>query len=227
MFSTTYFPYSTSWWRGGLIPLLAVFLLTYAATKIGKGKKERLGTGENRRGRNAAQVAANLGVAALIASLPLQLLSNHATSFDHIWSYGLLMAIVALSEAAADTVSSELGQVFGGEPRLITTLSRVPRGTDGGITWIGTVAGAIAATVVAAVGLCANRGFHFSSLIQSLVVALCGTFGMLFDSVVGATFERKGWLNNDSVNFLSTASACFFAIALIILYSYATTFWLR
>jgi uncharacterized membrane protein len=39
-------------------------------------------------------------------------------------------------------------------------------------------------------------------------------FGLLFDSLLGATFERKGWLNNDSVNFLSTASASGFALAM-------------
>lgn len=42
-----------------------------------------------------------------------------------------------------------------------------------------------------------------------------GVFGLFFDSLLGATLERKGWLNNDGVNFLSTASAAAFALALI------------
>jgi uncharacterized membrane protein len=36
---------------------------------------------------------------------------------------------------------------------------------------------------------------------------------LLFDSVLGATLERRGWLNNDAVNFLSTLSAAAFALA--------------
>jgi uncharacterized membrane protein len=40
-----------------------------------------------------------------------------------------------------------------------------------------------------------------------------GIFGLLFDSVLGATLERRGWLNNDAVNFLSSASAAAFALA--------------
>ena len=32
-------------------------------------------------------------------------------------------------------------------------------------------------------------------------------FGLFFDSLLGATLERRGWLNNDAVNFLSTAGA--------------------
>src|SRR5580698_11622974 len=42
MYSTTRFPYRYSWIHGGLLPLLAVFLLTFAATKTGRAKKERL-----------------------------------------------------------------------------------------------------------------------------------------------------------------------------------------
>jgi len=42
-------------------------------------------------------------------------------------------------------------------------------------------------------------------------------FGLFFDSLLGATFERVGWLNNDAVNFLSTASASGIALAMIAL----------
>jgi uncharacterized membrane protein len=40
-------------------------------------------------------------------------------------------------------------------------------------------------------------------------------FGLFFDSLLGATLERRGWLNNDGVNFLSTGSAAGFALALM------------
>lgn len=42
-----------------------------------------------------------------------------------------------------------------------------------------------------------------------------GVFGLFFDSLLGATLERQGWLNNDAVNFLSTLSAAVFALVLL------------
>ena len=42
-----------------------------------------------------------------------------------------------------------------------------------------------------------------------------GVFGLFFDSLLGATLERRGWINNDAVNFLSTASAAGFALGLL------------
>jgi uncharacterized membrane protein len=51
-------------------------------------------------------------------------------------------------------------------------------------------------------------------------VSLAGAvFGLFFDSLLGATLERRGWLNNDAVNFLSTASAAAFALALVATWS--------
>src|SRR5271165_1238935 len=112
----------TPGWRTLLWPLLALFLLTFAATRFGRRHKEKLGTAEEKRGRSASQVAANLGVA-VIVGIPL--------SARHVWlgiypgRVALIAAIAALSEATADTLSSELGQVLGGEPHLVTTLRRV------------------------------------------------------------------------------------------------------
>jgi uncharacterized membrane protein len=44
-----------------------------------------------------------------------------------------------------------------------------------------------------------------------------GVVGLGFDSLLGATLERRGWLNNDAVNFLSTASAAGFALGIMAL----------
>jgi uncharacterized membrane protein len=48
-----------------------------------------------------------------------------------------------------------------------------------------------------------------------------GIFGLFFDSLLGATLERIGWLNNDAVNFLSTASAASFALGLLAILSHS------
>lgn len=66
MYSTLLFPYGP--WHTALVPVLAVSLLAFAATRVGREKKERLGAAERREGRSAAQVAANLGFAALVSS---------------------------------------------------------------------------------------------------------------------------------------------------------------
>ncbi|MGB3629568.1 MAG: DUF92 domain-containing protein [Terracidiphilus sp.] len=209
MFSTISSPYSP--WHTALIPILAVALLAFAATRVGRHKKERLGTAEARRGRSASQVAANLGLAALVAIGPFQ-----TWLLDLRWSLSLtragvsllVLTVAALAEAAADTVSSEIGQVLGGKPRMITTLRAAEPGTDGAISLAGTLAGMVAAGVVAGLGTWALRGNgNFFA-----VSCAGGVFGLLFDSLLGATLEKWGWLNNDAVNFLSTASAAGFAI---------------
>ena len=46
-----------------------------------------------------------------------------------------------------------------------------------------------------------------------LPTLIAATFGLLFDSLLGATLERKGWLGNDAVNFLSTLSTSIFLVA--------------
>jgi hypothetical protein len=51
--------------HSGLMPLIALFVLTFAATKAGRAEKLALGVAEARKGRNAAQVLANLGAAGL------------------------------------------------------------------------------------------------------------------------------------------------------------------
>ena len=212
MFSTVTFPYKP--WQTALPPVLAVSLLAWIATRLGREKKERLGTAEKRHGRSAAQVAANLGVAAIVCFDLVQswLIDTHWFSSATLVPVTLIApCLAALAEAAADTVSSEIGQVLGGTPRMITTLRVVDRGTDGAISLVGTLAGVLAAGVVAGIGTWAMRG----SSGVFWVSCAGGVFGLLFDSLLGATLERRGWLNNDAVNFLSTASAAGFALGLL------------
>lgn len=192
--------------RTALWPLLALLLLTLAATRFGRARKRELGVAEGPRGRNAAQVAANLGPA-VIASVGLSLVSAF-TVFGFIAPIAMRLAIAAaLAEAAADTLSSEIGEVLGGEPRLITTLRRVPAGTDGAISLDGTIAGLTAAGIVAAV---ASLSFGLTEK-GGAVVALAAVAGLFIDSLLGAILERRGWLNNDAVNFLSSLAAAILA----------------
>jgi uncharacterized protein (TIGR00297 family) len=211
MFSTFVYPYRA--WNTALAPLLMVLLLTSWATRFGRRSKERLGTAEKRHGRGAAQVVANLGMAALVMepSIQSRLIDTGWISPPAAAVPIFTLGLAALAEAAADTVSSEIGQVLGGQPRMITTLRRVEPGADGGITLAGTAAGVIAAGVVSIVGSVALRG----DLSLLAIPWAAGVLGLFVDSLLGATLERAGWLNNDGVNFLSTACAAWFALAIV------------
>jgi uncharacterized protein (TIGR00297 family) len=116
----------------------------------------------------------------------------------------------ALAEAGADTVSSEMGQALGGIPRLITNWKKVEPGTDGAITLAGTMDGATAAIAVALV-FALSRTFSWRSF---AVCAGAGVLGMIFDSCLGATLERKRLLGNNAVNFASTIFAAVLAFLL-------------
>ena len=212
MFSTVTVPYQP--WRTALPAVLAVSLLAWGATRLGRESKEALGTAEKRHGRSAAQVTANLGVAALACSEFAQswLIDTGWFSRGTVAPAPLFAAgLAALAEAAADTVSSEIGQVLGGQPRMITNLRAVDPGTNGAVSGVGTLAGVVAAGLVAGIGTLALRG----GLRLFLVSSAGGVFGLFFDSLLGATLERRGWLNNDAVNFLSTAGAAALALSIM------------
>src|SRR5262249_3443522 len=112
--------------------LALVFVLTSAATKIGRQRKLQLGVAERSSGRTGAQVLANLSVAATLALLAVLFHSAHFLQ---------LASLAALGEAASDTVSSEIGEAFGKRAWLISTLKQVDVGTDGGVSPAGLVAG--------------------------------------------------------------------------------------
>ena len=178
---------------GSFAVLFAVFVLTWLATRFGGARKQRLGVAEHRTGRTGLQVLANVGLAGMFCIF--------IPPFHPWW----LCSMAVLAEAAADTVSSEVGQAIGGEPRLIINLRRVPIGSNGAVTIAGTSAGILAALLVTSV-------VYVSGTVGLLAVpmAVGGIGGMLVDSLLGATLERQ-LLNNDAVNFFSTAFAALLA----------------
>jgi uncharacterized protein (TIGR00297 family) len=184
----------------GFVPLLVVFVLTAVTTHWGYTRKQRLGVAERRRGRTARQVLANLSTAALCA-LPV-------IWFPRSSDILLVAAMAALAEAAADTVSSEVGQATADRAYMITNFRQAPIGTNGAISLEGTLSGGIAA---AAVGW-ASAMVGVVSWQRTPVIAISSIAGMFLDSVLGATWENSGKLENDAVNFVSTVFAADLAL---------------
>ena len=132
---------------------------------------------------------ANLGIAALVVAVAGQ-----------AWP---VLALAALAEAAGDTSSSEIGMAFPGKTWMIITFKLVPAGTDGGISLFGTIAALLGAVSVAVAAVTTG----LVPLGQITIIIFAGFFGTLVDSLLGAVFERRGWLDNDLVNLFSTGAA--------------------
>lgn len=195
--------YAAGLWA--FFPLFAVLLMTMLATRWRAERKSSLGVAERTGGRNARQVLANLGGAGLCALA--------AAVFPRQSALLMVGAMAVLAEAAADTVSSEVGQALSAQPRLIVGLAPVPPGTNGALSLEGTLAGCIAAAFVAWTASLAGVVLWQ----WTPIIAVAGIAGMLFDSFLGASFENRGDMGNDSVNFVSTVFAADLALVATLL----------
>ena len=178
--------------------VVLVFALTYIATKFRRSRKKALAIAERSAGRDAAQVFANLGAAALIAALAL---------LRHSYPYLMVGSVAALAETTCDTVSSEAGKALEQNPRLIVSWQPVSAGTDGAISLPGTLLGILAAALLGVQTVVT----HIVTSKLALIAVCAGVIGMLLDSVLGATLERRRWLTNNSVNFASTTCSAVLA----------------
>ncbi len=188
---------------GGWGVLLATFGLAVMSSRLGLRRKTLLGIAEARGGRRGAgNAVANTGIAALAAMLA-------ALSYAH--EAGRIAFVAALAAGGSDTVASEIGKAWGRRTVLLTTLAPVAPGTSGAISAEGTAAGLIAAVALAA--LASALGIVSFSTVPAIVIA--ATIGSLVESVLGATLEGPGIVNNDVLNFVNTAIAAGVAVALV------------
>lgn len=193
--------------------LFAFFIPSMLLSRVGRERKRALVDIGKHGARDAAQVLANGGVAALTILASLRLGAPMLASFAG-----------ALAAASADTWATEIGTLAKGAPRSILTLRPLAAGLSGGITVQGSLAQIGGAFVVALVATLVH-------IAPFLPVLLGGVIGSIVDSVLGVTLQvlrycpqcrrdcetnphacgaptvvRRGlrWFDNDAVNFAAT-----------------------
>jgi uncharacterized protein (TIGR00297 family) len=206
-------------WKFAL-PILSFFILSSVLSKLGKRKKAiEANTFEKSSRRDMWQVWANGGVAGTIVLL--YYLYPHPS-----WFYIYLASVAA---ATADTWGTELGVFSKSNPRHILTFRRVPTGTSGGISLLGTIGGLIGSFFIAA-----HLWLNQSGILLVFLITLAGLLGSVLDSIIGAAVQAQykcprcgkctekiyhcngiptvlhsgyTWINNDFVNMTCTSSA--------------------
>jgi len=158
-------------WEGGAV--LAVFFTS--SSLLSRLAPPPSGLDPKGDRRDHRQVAANGGPAAISALLGL-----------HDPYLGLWLLTGGLAAAAADTWATSVGALSRTPPRLLWGGRRVPPGTSGGVTLLGSLGGAAGAAVVSGVGA---LGGSLPMLFP--VGTLIGFAGMLADSLLGATAQAR------------------------------------
>ncbi|XP_017754791.1 PREDICTED: transmembrane protein 19 [Eufriesea mexicana] len=163
------------------VACLFAFLVTSTkATKFRSEQKRKIESDFKEGGqRNWIQVLCNGGMATQLALLYLLDVgsSEQPIDFDKYYrsswlSVGILGAFACCN---GDTWASEIGTVCGNsDPFLITTLKRVPRGTNGGVSWVVVLQLAAPQWPIIIIG------------------GIAGLLGSVIDSVLGATLQYSG-----------------------------------
>jgi uncharacterized protein (TIGR00297 family) len=193
--------YVSAGWRGWLL-LFATFAAATASSRFGLRRKVLLGIAEQRSGRRGpGNAVANTGVAAIAALVALLTYAHDAA---------LVAFVAALAAGGSDTIASEVGKAWGRRTYLVTAFRLVPPGTSGAVSLEGTLAGVGGAAALAALG----ATLHLAPAWTIPAIAGSAVLGSAVESVMGATLEGPGIVNNDVLNFLNTAIAALIAVLL-------------
>ena len=165
-------------WTWGLL-LISLFVSASGLSRVDEKRKlARISSVVDKGGeRDAGQVLANGGVFA--AAALGQLLAPSPA-----W---MALGVGAIASSTADTWATEVGTLSAHEPVSILSWRRVPAGTSGAVTLLGSVAGIAGAAFIAAEAALATWPVSFAA------GALGGVAGALTDSVLGATIQARRW----------------------------------
>lgn len=162
----------------GLI-VLAIFFITSSLLSKYRGNQKEFLDELHEKGsrRDWAQVAANGGTAALAGI-------GYFLSPSPMWIYAFS---ISLASANADTWASEVGTLSKKLPISIKTFQRVPRGTSGAVSELGTLAAAGGSATIA---LTASLLFSLEWK-WALTIFLFGMVGTTLDSLFGAWVQEQ------------------------------------
>ena len=128
--------------------------------------------------------------------------------------------VSSLATKLSDTFGSEIGKAYGKSTYLITTLKRVPRGTEGAVSIEGTVAGVVGSLLMLAAAVGLGLCPHPLSVHVAAAVIFSSFVATTTESYIGAIFQDKfDWLTNEFVNFINTTIGAVLAIAWIIAFA--------
>ncbi len=180
---------------GGLGAFFALILFFLIGEFVTRGIRNKYHAGKPHGQRSTVNIVGNIGPSLIALTL-------NPVGFN-------VMFFASLSAAFADTLSSEIGVLSKDRPLLITTLQPVSTGQDGAVSLLGFMGATLGGLLF---GLYAVFLTH--SLYWGALIFIAGLFGSIVDSVIGATFQRRGYLDNNATNFVSALLVgLFFALA--------------
>lgn len=175
--------------------LLAFYLLGGGFTRYGYAHKAKLGIAQSHGGvRGYKNVYSN-------SLVPLALAVCFGIYRNEVFSEIFVFAFIAsVATAAGDTLASEIGETSRSKPRMITTLKETEPGVDGGVTPLGEAASLAGALVIGLLAMVTGMTGAFGIAVG----VIGGLLGTNFDSLLGATLQRRGILSNNGVNLVAT-----------------------
>ncbi|RYF99549.1 MAG: DUF92 domain-containing protein, partial [Chitinophagaceae bacterium] len=154
----------------GIAMMSAFFLLASAASGWKQSFKQEFTNPQDKAARKSFQVVANTGLP-VIAGLIIIIIPG-------LTELMLLAMAAGFASATADTLSSELGTVYGRRFLNIITFQPEKRGLDGVVSLEGILIGILGSCIIASIfssGFGWNRNFF--------LIVIAGTAGNLLDSV--------------------------------------------
>ena len=144
--------YSAFGYRGYAI-MVVYFGAGTAVTKLKLAQKQREGTAEANSGLRSWRSVWGSGIAAFACAI-LSIFAGgsswaNAGTVSAACKAGFL---ASMASKLGDTASSEVGKAYGKTTYLITTMQRVPRGTEGAVSLEGTAAGVAAGAAMILLG---------------------------------------------------------------------------
>tara|TARA_B100001113_G_scaffold86450_1_gene69040 strand:- start:479 stop:1213 length:735 start_codon:yes stop_codon:yes gene_type:complete len=190
----------------GWISVVIYLILGSLVTKVGFQYKQNIGIAEKRGGRRGPENVWGSAATGVIFAIMIKL---------NILNQSILEVAFAASFAAklADTFGSEIGKRFGRNTFLITTLQKVKKGTEGGISLEGTFASLFGSCLMSyfmlLLGIISTKDHFF-------IVLISGFIATLAESIIGARYQEKYHLSNEFVNFIQTTLSSIISIVLFL-----------